>query len=325
MSQRFQRIAILGLGLLGGSIALAARRAGVAERVVAAGRRRAPLEQALADGVVDEVGDVAAAVTGADLVVLATPVGTMERLIREAADHLSEGTVVTDVGSVKGMLAETLPGVLPPGVHYVGAHPMAGSHEKGVAHARADLFDGACCVITPLPSSDADALRKVTEFWRALGARVTSRDPAAHDDGVAWVSHAPHALAFAFAHALGKAPAGSGEMAGGGLRDFTRIARSDVELWSEIFNVNRKALIGPLQAFRQSLDELARAIDEGDVEAQEQFLMTAHQRLSEVAPIHPGMASEDDRGNARSGGDNPEIQAGPAAAGHPRSSKHIND
>lgn len=316
---RFERVAILGLGLLGGSLALATRRAGVAKTVVAAGRRRAPLERALCEGVVDEVCDVAGAVRGADLVVLATPVGSMARVLQEAAPQLGEGTLVTDVGSVKEMLTETLPGLLPPGVHFVGAHPMAGSHHRGVGHARADLFDGACCVLTPLRDTDAVACERVAGFWRALGARVTLRDPARHDEEVAWVSHVPHVVAFAFARALACAPAAAGELAGAGFRDFTRIAHSDAELWSEIFSGNRKALAGPLEAVAKALQELSRAIEEGDGDAQERFLSCARETLAQVTRKAPWYTSAADERDARSGGDNPEIQAGPKRPADPRS------
>ncbi len=316
---RFRRLAILGLGLLGGSVARAARRAGIVETLVASGRRRAPLEKALADGVVDEVSDVPGAVRGADLVVLGTPVGCMERVASDAAPHLCEGALVTDVGSVKGMLAETLSGVMPPGVHYVPAHPMAGSHHKGVVNARENLFDGACCVITPLASSDRVAVARVADFWRALGAHVVERDPAGHDAEVAWVSHAPHVLAFAFAHALGQAPAGAGELAGSGFRDFTRIAHSDAGLWSEILNANRKALAAPLEAFSRSLQELARAVEAGDADAQERFLSSAHQALAKVAVEVPEPGRGGGGKDARSGGENPEILAGPKRPADPRS------
>jgi prephenate dehydrogenase len=299
-SPRFERLAIVGLGLLGGSVALAARRAALAGRVVAAGRRRAPLERALAAGVVDEIADLAGAVKGADLIVLATPIGTMVPLMEQAAPHLAEGALITDVGSVKEPLADRLPGVMPPGVHYIGAHPMAGSHERGVDHAREDLFDGACCVITPLASADRDAVESVRHFWTALGARVVERDPARHDAEVAWVSHAPHLLAFAFAHALGEAPGGAAELAGTGLRDFTRIARSDSELWSEILDVNRKSLAGPLQAFRRSLDQLARAVESGDTDALENLLTAARIALGSVSPADPDASEAGEEGRRES-------------------------
>lgn len=290
---RFEKLAVIGLGLLGGSVALAARRAGLADQIVAAGRRRAPLDQAKAEGIVDDVGDAAEMVRGADLVVLATPVGAMAQSLRAAAPNLRPDALITDVGSVKAPLADSLPGLLPPGVEFIGAHPMAGSHEKGVAHARADLFDGACCVVTPLPSTSKAGEARIRGFWEALGAHVILRSPGVHDDEVAWVSHVPHVLAFAFAHALRGAPAEVGEMAGTGFRDFTRIARSDAELWGEILSGNTKALVRPLEAFRDSLDELTQVIEQGDVEAQERFLSLAREALAAAA------AHADDR--ARSG------------------------
>lgn len=306
----FDRIAVLGLGLLGGSVALAARRAGVARRIVAAGRRRAPLEQALRRGIVDEIGDVGSAVAGADLVVLCSPVGAMPALLEAAGPHLRSGALVTDVGSIKGALADRLPGLLPPGVHYVGAHPMAGSHRSGVAHASTDLFDAACCVVTPQPGTSPQDVDRVVAFWRSLGARVTLRSPADHDIDVAWVSHAPHALAFAFAHSLLQAPPSAGELAGSGFRDFTRIARSDGEMWSEILHTNRKALAGPLHAFSRSLAELAAAIEGGDADAQERFLAQARQALAETTAKSTSSRPHAACGDARSGGDDPEIPTG---------------
>jgi prephenate dehydrogenase len=318
----FSRLAVIGLGLLGGSVALAARRGGLAGRIVAAGRRRAPLEQALADGVVDEIADIAAAVRGADLVVLGTPVGSMARVLEQAAPHLSPGTLVTDVGSVKAVLADRLAGVVPAGVHYVGAHPMAGSHLRGVEHARSDLFDGACCVVTPMDSSDRQAVLRIVAFWRGLGARVTERDPVQHDVEVAWVSHAPHALAFAFAHAMAHAPESAGELAGSGFRDFTRIAQSDPAMWAEILHENRKALAGPLQTFARSLEELSAALESGDADARDQFLESAHHVLT---PAEPGAYAVDGPEDARSGGDDPEIQADQVGRPTPRSVKTTND
>jgi prephenate dehydrogenase len=286
-ARAFDKLAVVGLGLLGGSVAMAAREAGLARRIAAAGRRREPLERARDAGIVDEIGTIQEMVAGADLVLLAAPVGAMAAALEAAAPHLTEGALVTDVGSVKAPLADTLPGLLPPGVEYVGAHPMAGSHEKGVGHARADLFAGACCVVTPLPSSSEAAVSRVCGFWEGLGAHVIQRSPAMHDDEVAWVSHVPHVLAFAFAHALRSAPAQVGEMAGSGFRDFTRIARSDAELWGEILASNTKALVRPLEAFRDSLAELCSAIEHGDGESQERFLSTAREALA-AAAAHTG-------------------------------------
>jgi cyclohexadieny/prephenate dehydrogenase len=280
MSERFERIAVLGLGLLGGSVAWAARRRGLAAEVVGCGRRLAPLEGARARGLVDRVTvDPGEAVAGAGLVVLATPVGAMAGLLRATAPRLAPGAIVTDVGSVKSVLAETLPGLLPPGVAFVGSHPMAGSHEKGPEHARADLFEGATCVVTPSPGDPPTAVARVEAFWAALGARVVRRDPAVHDLEVAWISHVPHALAFAFARALGAAPPDAGEVAGSGFRDFTRIAQSDPELWAEILVANQKAIEGPIARVAERLGELARVIGSGDVEELDRWIAEARASL----------------------------------------------
>ncbi|RIL05570.1 MAG: prephenate dehydrogenase/arogenate dehydrogenase family protein [Proteobacteria bacterium] len=280
MTAPFERLAVLGLGLLGGSIAWAARERGVAREVVGCGRRAESLRAAAARGLVDRTSlDPAEAVAGADLVVLATPVGAMAAVLRAAAPALAGGALVTDVGSVKSILAELLPGLLPPGVVYVGSHPMAGSHEKGPEHARPDLVDGATCVVTPAPSDPPAAVARIEAFWAALGARVVRRDAAAHDSEVAWISHVPHALAFAFARALGDAPPEAGEVAGTGFRDFTRIARSDPELWAEILVANRKAIEGPLGRVAERLAQLTRAIGAGDVEEVDRWIAEARASL----------------------------------------------
>ena len=336
MKVLFSRVAVLGLGLLGGSVAAAVRARGVAGHVVGYGRRRAPLERARALGFVDSVVDgdegAARAVRDADLVILATPVSSMASVLEAAAPGLSQGVLVTDVGSVKAPLAECLPRCLPAGAVYVGSHPMAGSHETGVEHARDDLLEGACCVVTPRAGADAVACQRLVAFWRALGGVVVCRDPRVHDAEVAWVSHLPHVLAFAYARALEAAPASAGELAGSGFRDFVRIARSDSELWGDILGLNHQALAGPLRAFSQALAELAGAIEADDadgVAARERILAAAARRLDSISPAnslasgHEGAqtgarprpaGADEDCYCARSGGENPEIQAAPRAA-----------
>jgi prephenate dehydrogenase len=276
-SAPLERLAVVGLGLLGGSVALAARRLGAAREVVGATRSASARAEALASGAVDRVVPLAEIARGADLVVLATPVSAMAPVLRDLLPGLSAGTVLTDVGSVKAPLVETLPGLLPPGCVYVGSHPMAGSHHRGMPHARADLFEGAVCVVTETP--DAAAAARVTEFWQALGARVVRRTALQHDAEVAWVSHLPHLLAFAFAGSLAAAPAAAAELAGAGFRDFTRIARSDAELWADILTANRKALAAPLGAAGARLEELARALEAGDAEGLDRLLSAARTAL----------------------------------------------
>jgi cyclohexadieny/prephenate dehydrogenase len=291
---RFSRVAIIGLGLLGGSVALATRRAGIADRIVAAGRRRAPLELALERGVVDEIGEIEEMVPEADLVVLGTPVSSMPKVAEVAAPHLADGALITDVGSVKGMLVDQLLGVLPPRVNYIGAHPMAGSHLRGVEHARADLFDGACCVLTPHPDADDRARTLASAFWQALGSRVVEREAERHDSEVAWMSHLPHVLAFAFAASLEKSPQSAGELAGSGFADFSRIAQSDGELWGDILSANRKALAGPIQAFGDELKKLTEAIERADTEAQEQIISCGRERLVAVATSRSRVGAHDE-------------------------------
>ena len=280
MRAHFERLAVLGLGLLGGSVALAARRSGVAECVVGATRRAEVRETALERGVVDAVDTPENAVRGADLVVLATPVYAMSDLVRTIAPTLDAGALVTDVGSVKAVLDETFPGLLPRGVHYVGSHPMAGSHHRGLAHARADLFEGAPCVV--MRGRDTEIVERLCTFWRALGARVVLRDPREHDTEVAWMSHVPHVLAFAFAQALDGAPDGAHAVSGPGFRDFTRIAHSEPELWGDILTANRKAIAGPLQAVADALTSLARTIETGDADDVERAIHAARNHLSKA-------------------------------------------
>jgi len=279
---QIERLAVLGLGLLGGSVAMAARKRGVARAISAASRSREPLEYALQEGMVDSIGSIEEAVRGADFLVLASPVEAMPALVRAAAPHLQDGALMTDLGSTKGMLAEQIPCLLPPGVSFVGAHPMAGSHDRGLAHARADLFEGACCVVTPADDAPRAAADSVSRFWEALGARVVVRSPRDHDAQVAWISHLPHLLAFAFAEALRGAPAPALELAGSGFADFTRIARSDPGLWSGIFGSNHEALAGPLRRFGEVLESMACAMEEGDTEVQERMLASARAILLEM-------------------------------------------
>jgi len=278
--QQFDRIAIVGLGLLGGSVAAAARRAGIARHVAGATRSADASAFALERGWVDSVGSAADAVAGADLVVLATPVYAMADLLRSLAPSLCEGAIVTDVGSVKAHLAETLPGLLPDGVHYVGSHPMAGSHERGIEYASETLFDDSTCIVTGKPGTPHS--NRVCAFWRALGARLEMRTPDEHDAQVAWTSHVPHAFAFAFASAFGSAPEGARDVAGSGFRDFTRIANSDPELWSDILTANRKGIAAPLAHAVEVLEELGRAIESNDAEAVERVIASARVALAEI-------------------------------------------
>jgi len=308
----FDRIAVIGLGLLGGSVAAAAKQHAVAGIVAGASRSSDARDFALGREWVDEVGSAQEAASGADLVVLATPVFAMVDVLRELAPVLKPGSIVTDVGSVKAQLAETLPGLLPEGVCYVGSHPMAGSHERGIEHARADLFVNSSCVV--IDSRQPEAKLRVCSFWQALGAHVVIRDTVAHDEQVAWMSHAPHVLAFGFAAALARAPEGSGELVGGGFRDFTRIASSDPELWSDILTANRKALGAPLAAVGEQFRELSQAIEANDSETVERWISRARDALALVVRS-TSQARSMDEGHASSRTTDPRTKPDPRS-GH---------
>lgn len=279
---KFDRVAVLGLGLLGGSVAAASRRSGIAHSIVGATRNSDASALALERGWVDSVGSPAEAVDGADLVVLATPVFAMADLLRSLSTSLRDGAIVTDVGSVKAHLAETLPGLLPNGVFYVGSHPMAGSHARGIEYASQALFDGATCIVTGTPGTVQSD--RVCAFWSALGARLVMRTPDEHDAEVAWTSHVPHAMAFVFASAFSSSPAGARQVAGAGFRDFTRIANSDPELWGDILTANRKALAAPLAEAAETLAEFSRAIESNDSEAVERTIANARMALARMVP-----------------------------------------
>jgi prephenate dehydrogenase len=263
------RLVIVGVGLLGGSVAQAARAAKLARTIVGVGRDRQRMALALDDGTLDEATtDLAAGVRGADVVVLAAPVLVLEHLLDAVWPSLDADVVVTDVGSTKANIvrvAERLSAAAPRA--FVGGHPMAGSHLAGYAVARPDMFRDATVVVTPTETTDGRAVKRVTELWESLGARVVAMDPAAHDRACAAISHLPHLVAMALVDAVARDAPGAFDVAGRGFKDTTRIAASDPQMWQEIFFANREALGAVLTAFRAALDDLVRLIDAGDADA----------------------------------------------------------
>jgi prephenate dehydrogenase len=276
MNPLVHTLAILGPGLLGGSLAGAVRRSGLARQTRVWGRRRAGAEAVVARGWADlATDDVAEAVEGADFIVLATPVGVMPELaarIVEVRDRLADGVVVTDVGSVKGFVAERVAPVLDAaGVTFVGSHPMAGAETAGFEAARDTLFDGAACILTP----HADTLPVVRAFWERLGCRLVTMTPAAHDAVVARISHVPHVAASAVVLAGLAGDPESGLVAGRGFRDTTRVASGDAALWTEILLENRGALERPLADLIGRLGEVLDFVRRSDDVALRQFLAEA--------------------------------------------------
>jgi prephenate dehydrogenase len=269
-----RRLALVGLGLLGGSVVKAARAQGLADEIVAVGRDRGRLEPALREGMVDRVStSLEDGVAGADFCLLATPVATLSALLPAVWHALPGDAVLTDVGSTKAGIvaaAEALGRARP--LAFVGSHPMAGSEKSGYGVSRRDLFQGATVILTPTERTDSHAVKRVGAFWEALGGRLVILDPATHDRATAAISHLPHLVADALVDAVARMDARFFEVAGRGFKDTTRIAASDARVWREIFQENRAALGEALGAFRGALDELERLIDGGDVAAIEAAL-----------------------------------------------------
>ncbi len=264
----FERVALIGLGLIGGSIALAARRAGAAGRVVGYARTAETRETARRIGFCDEIVESASeAVAGADLVILCVPVGAMAAVAAEIAPALREGAVVSDVGSVKGAVIEALSG-LPDHVHVIPAHPLAGTEHSGPESGFAELFDNRYCLLTPLPDGDAEAEGRLARFWRALGANVEAMAPERHDLVLAVTSHAPHLIAYTMvgvADDMRRVTKSEViKYSAAGFRDFTRIAASDPTMWRDVFLTNREATLEILGRFTEELFALQRAIRTGN-------------------------------------------------------------
>jgi prephenate dehydrogenase len=261
-----RRLAIVGLGLLGGSVAKAARAESMAREIVGIGRNPASLKPALVEGAVDNVTtDLREGLTGADMVVLATPVATLERQMPAVWEAAPPKALITDVGSTKAAIvrgAESLSARKP--LDFVGSHPMAGSNLSGFAVSRADLFRGATVILTPTDRTAPDAVKRVTEFWEAVGGRVVTMDPAAHDRAVAAVSHLPHLVADALVDAVFRMDPQFFEVAARGFKDTTRIAASSPEVWREIFEENREALAEAVASFRAALGDLESVLRSGD-------------------------------------------------------------
>ncbi|MCC7203082.1 MAG: prephenate dehydrogenase/arogenate dehydrogenase family protein [Nitrospirae bacterium] len=265
----FRRMVIIGVGLIGGSLALACREKGIVSEVIGVGRSEQNLKDAVALKAIDSYTfRVEDAVKGADIVILATPVRSLIRLSREIAPHLSPGAIVTDAGSVKGPLTE-IENILPLGTHFVAGHPIAGKEKSGVKAAFPQLFQDAKCILTPTAKTDPDAVNTVQAMWEAAGARVQRMDPWQHDRIFAAVSHLPHVVAFALVNTLldlEKESAGIISYSAGGFRDFTRIAASHPEMWRDICLMNRENVLEMLDRYEKSIARLKSMIRNDDAD-----------------------------------------------------------
>jgi prephenate dehydrogenase len=255
-------LAIVGVGLIGGSVGLAARRRRAAARVLGVDRDADVLRRARQRGALDEAcAEVPAAAAVADLVVFCTPVDAVAAQVLAAAPACRPGTVLTDAGSTKAAIVRAVEGRLPPAVPFVGGHPLAGSEKQGPEHADPDLFRDRLVVLTPAPSTDEGAVGRVAAFWQSLGARVERLSPEGHDRALALTSHLPHLVASALAGLLPPELAG---LTATGFRDTTRVAAGDSALWAAIFEANRADLLAALGRLDGRLEEFRRALEGGD-------------------------------------------------------------
>jgi prephenate dehydrogenase len=278
---KLKKVVIFGVGLIGGSFALALRKADAVGEVVGFGRSAANLQQALALGIIDRIGqDIAAEVGDADLVLLATPVGQMAELMARIAPHLGAHTLITDGGSTKSDVVRDAYAQLGSKVaQFVPAHPIAGAEQSGAAAAGADLYMGKKVILTPLPENSAQSVARVQAAWQICGAIIHRFTHAEHDEVFAAVSHLPHLLSFALVHDLAQRANRDVllSFAASGFRDFTRIAASSPEMWRDICMSNRDALLKEMQLYIAELTEMSAALAAGDAEKLEQTFRAAHE------------------------------------------------
>jgi prephenate dehydrogenase len=261
-------IAVAGVGLIGGSLALALKQRGMVNQVIGFGRSRENLEKAKILGAIDEIStSIAEAARKADIIVLATPAGSMADILEEILPELDQNKIITDVASVKhGIVEQALDILGPLSSRFVPAHPIAGKEHSGVTAASDDLFQDHKVAITPSVKTDADACRRIEDMWSAVGADVVTMGVAEHDRVLAMTSHLPHILAYAMVHlfASGKDKEKCYEMAAGGFYDFTRIASSDPVMWRDICRMNREQVLTHIENYQETLERIASMIEKGD-------------------------------------------------------------
>ena len=272
----FERVALIGIGLINSSIARLMKRDGLAREIVIYSRRQSTLDKAMQLGLAERAeSDLAAAVENADLVILGAPVGANAAIAEAIGPHLKPGAIVSDVGSVKSAVIRDVAPHLPAGVHLVPAHPVAGTEFSGPEAGFAELFENHWCILTPPEGCDAAALEKIAEFWRRAGSTVDIMDAAHHDKVLAITSHLPHLIAYNIVGTVADIELVTDrevvKYAAGGFSDFTRIAASDPEMWRDVFLNNQEAVLEMLGRFTEDLAALQRAIRWGDGEALEEL------------------------------------------------------
>lgn len=264
----FNRMVVVGVGLIGGSLAIVSRRKGLVKEIIGVGRGAANLKEAVKLNIIDSFTfDISEAVKGADLIVLATPVGSFEWLVKQMRHGLNKGAIITDAGSVKGRMVSRIERLLPRGTYFVAGHPIAGKEKTGVKAASQTLFEGTKCILTPTKKTDASALKKIKALWKAVGAEVVLMDPMLHDKALGAVSHLPHAAAYSIVNTVAEIKKNGNNFiafSGAGFKDFTRIAASSPEMWRDIFLNNRENLVNMISRYQKNLEKLKRYIKDKD-------------------------------------------------------------
>ncbi len=275
----FNQLGVIGCGLMGGSFALALKRAGLVSRVIGYSKSPSTTEKAKKLGVIDMAAESALlAVSGSDIVLIAVPVAATEATFRAIRHLVEPGVLFMDVGSTKRDVVDAARRVLKERiVSFVPAHPIAGKEVGGVAHADASLYNGRQVILTPLPNTNPDLLQKATDVWAAIGSQVLRMTPENHDAAFAAVSHLPHLLAFVYFNSIAQQPAGRDylSLAGPGFRDFTRIAASDPLVWRDVLMSNREEVLKQSERFRRELEALEHALKHGNADSLEEHIRSA--------------------------------------------------
>jgi len=275
MEDGFTTVSIIGVGLVGGSLALALKEKGLAKKIIGYGRNHQRLKEALKLGIIDHYTTSLEESARADLIVLATPVGVFEELTTQLVSYLKKGTVVIDVGSVKEHVVNTLEKIFPDGIQFVGTHPIAGSDKTGFEYARADLFKEAKVIITPTDHTDIKTVERIVRLWQSTGAVVEFMDAAEHDKIYALMSHLPHLISFCLVNTVAEIDTNFIKYAGSGFKSSTRIAKSSPELWKDIFMMNRENILHCLDVFIRKLDEIKTLMSSEPTEELKKFMEKA--------------------------------------------------
>ena len=266
MDIHFKKITILGVGLIGGSFARVCKKKGLANSIVGFGRQEENLRKAVELGVIDEYNlNLLEAVDQADFVLIAVPIDSILPLVKKMSPYLKKDAIISDVGSVKGSLVEKIEPILPDGVHFVGAHPIAGTENSGVGASFAELFEGSKCILTPTKLTNQETLQKVKKLWELMGSEISLMKADKHDEIMAAVSHLPHVAAYAITSFVLKLRHEWPEIlsySAGGFRDFTRIASSHPAMWRDICNHNEEALVKMIDQYETALNQFKTLIIE---------------------------------------------------------------